>query len=195
MNGLPINRRAVLAGAVSLSALALGAASAVAAEEPGRLDALNRLIELIVARLDVMPDVARNKYNSGAAVEDAPREAQVLALVASQAAQAGVPRNFAERFFQAQIDAAKMLQQARIDLWKNQNQSLFADVPDLARDIRPKLDALTPQFIAALLSFAPLFAEPAVKTQLENAAASFALVRPQDAAAFRRALAPLGLGN
>ena len=34
-----------------------------------------------------MPDVARHKYNSGAAVEDLPREAQVIEAMTGQAVE------------------------------------------------------------------------------------------------------------
>lgn len=192
-----ISRRTVLTiGAVSAFAptVAPGLFSAGGAAAADA-DALDRLIGLIGDRLTVMPDVARNKYNSGAAVEDLPREAQVLAAVAAQAERAGVTRALAESFFQAQIDAAKMLQQARIDAWTAEKRPPFADVPDLALDIRPKLDALTPGLIAALLEAGPLLNAPQTKRRLEKAAVGYAVVHPQDAAAFRRALAPLGLNG
>src|SRR4051794_6520287 len=67
--------------------------------------ALDTLLRLIGERLAVMPDVARHKYNSGAAVEDLPREAQVIEAVTAQAVEAGLDKDLAAKFFQAQIDA------------------------------------------------------------------------------------------
>jgi chorismate mutase len=49
--------------------------------------ALDTLLSLIGERLAVMPDVARHKYNSGAAVEDLPREAQVIEAMTGQAVE------------------------------------------------------------------------------------------------------------
>src|SRR5918994_1952587 len=62
--------------------------------------ALDTLLSLIGERLAVMPDVARHKYNSGAAVEDLPREAQVIEAVTAQAVEAGLDKDVAAKFFQ-----------------------------------------------------------------------------------------------
>lgn len=181
-----LSRRAVLLASVTVFASG-GGFPARADDDP-----LRTLTDLIAARLALMPDVARHKYNSGAAVEDSPREAEVLAAVTAQAERAGVERGFAERFFQAQIDAAKMLQQARIDGWTAEKHGKFVDVPDLATGIRPRLDELTPRLIAALRAVAPELDKPEAGERLARAVADYAARQPQDAAVFRRALAPLG---
>lgn len=180
-----LSRRAALT-AVGAAAMVVsfGAARAEA-------DALDRLLTLIGERLDVMPDVARHKFNTGSAVDDLPREAQVLAQVTAQAESAGAPRALAERFFQAQIDAAKTIQRARIAAWQAEGRGPFAAVPDLATQIRPKLDALTPKLIAALRDAAPSLAYPDVAARLEAAAAAFGRRSPGDDAAFRIATAAL----
>ena len=56
----------------------------------------------------------------------------------------------AARFFQAQIDASKMIQSERVAAWKAEGHEHFTDVPDLHTVIRPKLDALTPALLVAL---------------------------------------------
>src|SRR5690349_11332896 len=104
--------------------------------------ALDTLLRLIGERLAVMPDVARHKYNSGAAVEDLPREAQVIEAVTAQAVETGLDKDLAAKFFQAQIDASKMIQSERIAAWKAEGHAPFTGVPDLKTTIRPKLDAL-----------------------------------------------------
>lgn len=177
-------RRVLLTAGAALLCLSGGA---VRAED----DALARLLGLIGQRLDVMPDVAKHKFNTGAAVDDLPREAQVLAQVTAQAAAAGVAPDLAERFFQAQIDAAKTIQRARIAAWKAQGRGPFADAPDLAKDIRPKLDGLTPLLIAALRDAAPALAQPDAGARLGEAAAAYDRRNPGDDAAFRIATAPL----
>lgn len=177
-------RRALLAAAVALVCLSGGA---VRAED----DSLARLLALIGQRLDVMPDVAKHKFNTGAAVDDLPREAQVLAQVTAQAAAAGVAPDLAERFFQAQIDAAKTIQRARIAAWKAEGRGSFADAPDLAKDIRPKLDRLTPLLIAALRDAAPALARPDAGARLGEAAVAYGRRNPGDDAAFRIATAAL----
>ena len=150
--------------------------------------ALDTLLRLIGERLAVMPDVARHKYNSGAAVEDLPREAQVIEAVTAQAVEAGLDKGLAAKFFQAQIDASKMIQSERIAAWKAEGHAPFTDVPDLKTVIRPKLDALTPALLAALMDTLPELKLPGVRERLE----AYTVGRGgEDEGAFRRAIAPL----
>jgi len=149
---------------------------------------LDALLRLIGERLAVMPDVARHKYNSGAAVEDLPREAQVIEAVTAQAVKAGLDKDLAAKFFQAQIDASKMIQSERIAAWKAEGHAPFTDVPDLKTAIRPKLDALTPAMLAALKGALPELKLPGVGERLE----AYTVSRGGgEEAAFRRAIAPL----
>ena len=150
--------------------------------------ALDTLLRLIGERLAVMPDVARHKYNSGAAVEDLPREAQVIEAVTAQAVEAGLDKDLAAKFFQAQIDASKMIQSERIAVWKAEGREHFTDVPDLKTVIRPKLDALTPAMLAALKDASPELKLSGAGQRLE----AYAVVRSAgNEGAFRRAIAPL----
>jgi chorismate mutase len=150
--------------------------------------ALDTLLRLIGERLAVMPDVARHKYNSGAAGEDLPREAQVIEAVTAQAVEAGLDKDLAAKFFQAQIDASKMIQSERIAAWKAENHAPFTDVPDLKTVIRPKLDALTPAMLAALKDALPELTLGGTGGRLE----AYAVGQGGEyEAAFRRAIAPL----
>jgi chorismate mutase len=188
---MKLSRRGVLAVAVVAAApsFALSFASSPAWASS---DAVAPLLVLIAQRLALMSDVARHKFNSGAAVEDLPREAQVLAQVTAAAEAAGLPRGFATRFFQAQIDAAKLLQQSRIDGWKAQGQGKFANVPDLATEIRPMLDALTPRLIEALQKAYPVLKSSAVRERIASYQSLYGHSNAADAtAALRAACAPL----
>lgn len=190
-------RRAVLAGMAAVAALATaggwapGAWAQGAAAPAGGAAALDPLLDLVEQRMAVMPDVARHKFNTGAAVEDLPREAQVLTAVTARAKEAGIDADLASRFFQAQIDASKMMQNTRITAWKAAGQGKFTDVPDLATSIRPTLDRLTPAMIAALKEAMPALQSPGAAARIEARSAKYAAAHPQDAAAFRRAVEPL----
>ena len=173
---------AFLAATAGVACLSVRPGLSLAAETE-----LDTLLRLIGERLAVMPDVARHKYNSGAAVEDLPREAQVIEAVTAQAVEAGLDKDLAAKFFQAQIDASKMIQAERIAAWKSENHAPFSDVPDLAAVIRPKLDALTPALLAALKDALPELSLAGAAGRMEARAAG----RAEDAAAFRRAVAPL----
>jgi chorismate mutase len=178
-------------GALALITSA-GAAVACLSIRPGFAlangTALDTLLRLIGERLAVMPDVSRHKYNSGAAVEDLPREAQVIEAVTAQAVEAGLDKDLAAKFFQAQIDASKMIQSERIAAWKAENHAPFVDVPDLRTVIRPKLDALTPALVAALKDALPELKISGIGARLEAYTAGRG---GEDEAAFRRAIAPL----
>jgi chorismate mutase len=190
---MKLSRRGVLAVAVVAAAPLFPSPFAPPFAQASS-DDVAPLLELIAQRLALMPDVAKHKFNSGAAVEDLPREAQVLAQVTAAAEAAGLPRGFAQRFFQAQIDAAKLLQQSRIDGWKAQGQGKFANVPDLATEIRPMLDALTPRLIAALKRAYPVLSSSAARERIASYQSLYGRSNAADAAAaLRAALAPLYL--
>lgn len=186
-------RRAVLAGmAATAVMLALPGGPAQAGIAMGSaFAAIDTLLDLVEQRMAVMPDVARHKHNTGAAVEDLPREAQVIAAVTARAKDAGVDADLAARFFQAQIDASKMMQNSRIAAWKAAGQGKFTDAPDLATAIRPTLDKLTPAMVAALKDALPTLQTPGAAARIEAHSATYAAAHPEDAAAFRRAVEPL----
>jgi len=183
---LTMTRRAALTlvtAAAGVACLSVRPGFALAAET-----ALDTLLRLIGERLAVMPDVARHMHNSGAPVGDLPREAQVIEAVTAQAVEAGLDKGLAAKFFQAQIDASKMIQSERIAAWKAESHAPFTDVPDLKTVIRPKLDALTPAMLAALKDALPELKLAGTGERLE----SYAVGRGgEEEAAFRRAIASL----
>ncbi|WP_211465154.1 gamma subclass chorismate mutase AroQ [Collimonas silvisoli] len=134
---------------------------------PSAADAaqIDHLLMLIDQRLAVAPMVAKAKWNAGGAVNDPPREQLILDAVTAQAK--GLDAGFVRRFFQAQFDASKALQLGLHAQWRRQGAGSFADAPDLGRDVRPVLDKLTPQLIAALGKIEPLLAQPGVPAYIE----------------------------
>ena len=116
---------------------------------------VGNLLGLIAQRLAVADDVARSKWNSGAPVEDLTREREIVAAIGSEAPHYGLDPAFAMDFFHAQIEASKIVQNARLTEWRTVKQPAFANPPDLQRDIRPRLDALTPALLLALARALP----------------------------------------
>lgn len=138
---------------------------------------------LIDARLAVMSDVARNKWNSGAAIEDPVRERDLIADMIARGLALGVPAQRTEAFFVAQIKAARELQQDLFDLWRSQGRQKLPAAPDLQKTIRPQLDRISAAMVTALAE------EPAVRdVDDSHAALSTQLLSPRAA---RTALAPL----
>lgn len=131
---------------------------------------LPTLLALMDERLKLMPDVARHKWNKQAAIEDLPREQLIIAALGRQAGQAGVPAAWAEGFFRAQIDAAKTEQRRLFARWRQEGAGRFEGVPDLERDVRPRLDALTPKLLAALTASWAALGDPARRAEVAAAA-------------------------
>lgn len=121
--------------------------------EIGRVDRLLGLLEL---RLRISKEVARAKWNSGAPVEDLAREAKVVEAFLAEARLAQVEPDLARALIEAQIAASKMRQNELMGRWQGQRHSLFPRVPDLAGDIRPRLDWLSCQLAQSLAEAAPL---------------------------------------
>lgn len=111
---------------------------------------IDRMLISIDERLDVAPLVAEAKWNSGAPIEAPEREAQILDQVAKDAEAAGVDEGFARDFFDQQFEASKQVQRRLHHQWLQEGRSTFADPPDLAEEVRPVLDRLTPQLIESL---------------------------------------------
>lgn len=118
------------------------------ADDPLPIDRLGRLMQ---QRLALAADVARSKWNSKASIEDLAREKEIIAALARQGAQLGLAVSWLEKFFQAQIDASKVVQRELHQRWHKAQLGPFVTAPDLSRDIRPRLDALTPRLLLALL--------------------------------------------
>ena len=139
-----------LALAILLAALGRAAEAA-----PLDREAAKQLLTLIDQRLAIAPQVAQAKWNSGGAIDDFAREKTILDTVSNQAEVAGLNPAFARRFFQAQFDAGKMTQRDLHRQWQASAQGKFSGAPDLARDVRPALDRLSAQLIAALREVYP----------------------------------------
>jgi chorismate mutase len=129
--------------------------------------ALDTLLTLIEQRLVLANDVARSKWNSGAAVEDLPRENEIVEAIGRDAGLHGLDAGFAKSFFRAQIEASKLAQNARLAQWRAARQPPFADAPDLQRDIRPRLDRLTPLMLDALSRSLPALHAPDAALRLQ----------------------------
>jgi chorismate mutase-like protein len=155
---------------------------------PWGIESLRALID---ARLLLAPDVAQYKWNHHLAIEDLPREAQVIASLGRQAGALGVPQPYAEAFFRAQIEASKIAQNELFQGWDVFKRGQFPDAPDLATATRPRLDKLTDQLLHALADNWPVLSDPKRRDDVLRA------MRPMQAEdisakAVSEALAPLG---
>jgi chorismate mutase len=163
-------RRQVLFGMVVLPWWLLGGCTSMpAALPPAQQQAADHLLQLMDQRLAVATKVAQAKWNSGAPIDDPVRERQILDKLTAQLPSADEQeRDAVRRFFQAQFDAGKIIQRDLHAQWRQQQRGRFSNPPDLARDIRPALDQLTPQLLAALHQVRPLLPQAAMRLWLQQ---------------------------
>ena len=153
---------------------------------PWQLEPLRRAID---QRLLLAQAVARAKWNVQAPIEDLPREAQVIQAAVTQGAALGLPAEWIESVWRAQIEASKTVQRELYAKWQAQHVGKFDDAPDLAKTIRPELDRITGQLLRSMAEQRGLLHDPARKAEVAQA------LHPLDAAALspvaaEQALAP-----
>jgi chorismate mutase-like protein len=112
-----------------------------------------QLAALIDERLAVVTEVARSKWNTHAAIEDPVRERALLQSLRERARQLNIPAEQVDRFFRAQIEAAKQLQTELFAQWRKQKRGQFAGVADLATEMRPEIDWITSRMLDLLPEF------------------------------------------
>ena len=109
---------------------------------------LDRLLRLMQQRLTLMHDVARWKWNAGQPITDPQRERELLQSVVERGRGKGLDPDLVRAFFAAQMEAARLVQQADFERWKAKWQEPFAD-KSLAV-LRQRIDQLNSELIDAL---------------------------------------------
>lgn len=108
---------------------------------------LDTFVELVVQRLALAQDVATAKHASGEPVDDPIREQQILQSAACTLNATRVDYGVGVQFFRDQIEANKMIQCGLLHRWDRHPQEIPASIPNLAAEIRPKLDRITTQIV------------------------------------------------
>jgi chorismate mutase len=140
-------------------------------------------------RLALMHDVARYKWNAGVPITHPMREHELLLSVVERGRENWLEPDFVRWFFTAQMEAARLVQQADFDRWTASNQKRFVDGPDLA-ELRQRIDELNRELINGLAELRPYLSEPAVQQALPERAE--VLLSGSDLAGVREtAIAPL----
>ena len=101
--------------------------------------ALEPLLQAISERLTIADQVALSKWDSGKAVEDPPREQQVITAAQARAAEFKLNPEDVQRLFRAQIEANKRVQNALLAQWHAAGKAPDTVRLSLVDDIRPKL--------------------------------------------------------
>jgi chorismate mutase len=150
------------------------------------------LIELTAMRLGIAKEVALVKWDSRSAIEDLPREEEILATARMEARAAGISDPEATRFFSDQIEANKLVQYSLHAQWRRTGGAPNEPRADLANDIRPRLDQLQNEFLQVLVSTRDLRTEQGCGERLARETQLYVVSRALDplyGLAIERALA------
>lgn len=177
--------------------LAAAGGFTVLAGEPARFTEPSRdleaLVSLVERRLALMPEVAAWKHARGIPVSDESRERDVLERWETSAGALGVDRAAARAFMAAQIAVARELQERLIAEWKV-GRAVPPPARDLERVIRPELDRIGGEMLAAVVAVAadgaPVDAS-ARASLIRDAFESRPRFRPEPAAGISGAVARL----
>ena len=137
-------------------------------DRPGRDQAaVDRLLRLMAQRLMLMHDVARWKWNAHRPITDLQRERELLQSVVERGRDKGLDPGLVRPFFEAQLAAARLVQQADIERWEASKQQPFASTTSL-EVLRQQIDELNRELLDALTEVSPRLAEPAVQQALSR---------------------------
>jgi chorismate mutase len=133
------------------------------------LASLDRLLRLMEERLTLMHEVARWKWNTGQPITDPQRERESLQSVVERGRGEGLDPDLVRSFFAAQMEAARLVQQADFERWKANEQQPFAGAKSLAV-LRRRIDQLNGELIDALAEFRPWLSGQTVQQALPQRA-------------------------
>ncbi len=139
------------------------------------------LPRLMVERLAWMDEVAQVKQARSLPVTDAKREAELLLAMEKKGAAKGLPATAVRSLFSGQMDAAKQVQTEWLRAHKNTPAPGVA-LPDLAATVRPALDRIGENMLAALATARAKNSGPqtlaAARARLRRAGYSPAVITP-----------------
>ncbi len=152
---------------------------------------VDRLLQLMQQRLMIAHDVAGWKWNQNRPIEDSQREQELVAKLRQQATAYGLEADTLAAFFQAQIEAGKLIQKTDFQTWHQQGVQSFTNVPDLNQTTRPSLDKLNTEFLAVLAEITPALGCRTLRKLIQSRAEIILRGDGIDRTVQRIALAPL----
>jgi chorismate mutase len=149
-----------LRNALTCSLLVLFSHMAHAAEPPASSEALRPLLTTLNERLNIGDLVALTKWDSGKPIQDSPREAQVIANARALATEYQLDPEDVAQLIAAQMEANKLVQYGLLAQWQAAGVAPDTPRPDLAKQIRPRLDELQTRLLRQYADFAPHRRDP-----------------------------------
>lgn len=131
---------------------------------------LTPLTELFAERLLLADKVAAAKYGTDKPIDDPVREQQILDDVSARAVGLGLDPDAVAAVFRDQIEANKLVQRGLYARWDAHPEERPTERPDLVKEVRPALDRITTQLLAALQETEELRGGPSCEPRLRGAA-------------------------
>ncbi|GAB2951145.1 hypothetical protein ACFMQL_40545 [Nonomuraea fastidiosa] len=127
---------------------------------PAGLEELPELADLTVRRLLLADAVAAAEFGTATLVADPAGQRELLDAVAEHSVEIGLPVPTGVGFFRAQIAAAEHVRRGLHERWRARPALLPHPRSDLAADVRPRLDLLTPRLLRLLKETEPVRGVP-----------------------------------
>ncbi|RON52487.1 chorismate mutase [Pseudomonas frederiksbergensis] len=156
------------------AALGLAVFSAEASVPSSPPKALQPLLVTLNERLNIGDLVALTKWDSGKPIQDSPREAQVIANAKQLATDRKMDPEDVGQLLAAQMEANKLVQYGLLAKWQAAGKAPDTPRPDLAKQIRPRLDELQNRLLQQYADFAPFRNDPSCANWIAKARASLA---------------------
>lgn len=164
----------------------LGKVGAIYAQNA--VDRLQPLVETTAHRLTIGEKVALAKWDSGKAVEDVPREAQVIQGAVKDGVAKGLDEASVSKFFNAQIEANKFVQYALLADWLRAGKAPEHAPVDLMKNIRPQLDEVQRSLIAELLDTIEIRKNKTCRADIAKAVGKYLSMHAQDGGSITAAM-------
>jgi len=142
------------------SLFVLFATCAQAAAPAAAPDSLKPLLATLNERLNIGDLVALTKWDSGKPIQDSPREAQVIANARTLADENKLDPDDVEQLIAAQMEANKLVQYGLLAQWQAAGAAPDTPRPDLAKQIRPRLDELQKRLLQQYAEFSHYRQDP-----------------------------------
>jgi chorismate mutase len=151
-----------LAGLVVLAALLVAPQAAAASPR----ESLSGLASVSADRVLVADLVAAAKFGTTSPIDDPVREQTLLDTAAARSVQMGLDPEVSQRIFRDQIEANKVVQRGLFARWTAHPDEAPAVKPDLATEVRPKLDLITGRLLEQIRDTRVVRSSPACTGRL-----------------------------
>jgi len=148
-------------------------------------DKLQPLVETSARRLAIAKQVALAKWDCQAPVEDAAREAQIIATAIKVGESRGLAPVDVSNFFRAQIEANKLVQHSLLAEWRRAGKAPPHPRVNLVNAVRAELDQLETALIVELADTADIRASAACPAETAKAIEKYLAAHKVEAGALQ----------